>query len=81
MAIHVQAMLDMQKRGAVTFDYGNNIRRIEPTRRPCWIHVLCVIDRESGWLANCQQHGLHLQALFTATELKALAERNDEGTR
>jgi urocanate hydratase len=26
MAIHVQAMLDMQRRGAVTFDYGNNIR-------------------------------------------------------
>jgi len=26
IAIHVQAMLDMQKRGAVTFDYGNNIR-------------------------------------------------------
>lgn len=26
MAIHVRAMLDMQKRGAVTFDYGNNIR-------------------------------------------------------
>jgi urocanate hydratase len=26
MAFHVQAMLDMQKRGAVTFDYGNNIR-------------------------------------------------------
>jgi urocanate hydratase len=26
MAIHVQAMLEMQKRGAVTFDYGNNIR-------------------------------------------------------
>ena len=26
MAIHVQAMLDMQKGGAVTFDYGNNIR-------------------------------------------------------
>jgi urocanate hydratase len=26
MAIHVQAMLDMQKRGAVVFDYGNNIR-------------------------------------------------------
>jgi urocanate hydratase len=26
MAIHVQAMLDMQKRGSVTFDYGNNIR-------------------------------------------------------
>jgi len=26
MAIHVQAMLDMQKRSAVTFDYGNNIR-------------------------------------------------------
>jgi urocanate hydratase len=26
MAIHVQAMLDMQERGAVTFDYGNNIR-------------------------------------------------------
>src|SRR4029434_10954083 len=25
IAIHVQAMLDMQKRGAVTFDYGNNI--------------------------------------------------------
>jgi urocanate hydratase len=26
IAIHVQAMLDMQQRGAVTFDYGNNIR-------------------------------------------------------
>jgi len=26
MAVHVQAMLDFQKRGAVTFDYGNNIR-------------------------------------------------------
>jgi urocanate hydratase len=26
ISIHVQAMLDMQKRGAVTFDYGNNIR-------------------------------------------------------
>jgi urocanate hydratase len=26
MAIHVQAMLDLQKAGAVTFDYGNNIR-------------------------------------------------------
>jgi urocanate hydratase len=26
MAVHVQAMLDMQKEGAVTFDYGNNIR-------------------------------------------------------
>jgi urocanate hydratase len=26
MAIHVQAMLDMQKHGAITFDYGNNIR-------------------------------------------------------
>ena len=26
MVVHVQTMLDMQKRGAVTFDYGNNIR-------------------------------------------------------
>lgn len=26
MAVHVRAMLDLQKRGAVTFDYGNNIR-------------------------------------------------------
>ena len=26
IAMHVRAMLDMQKRGAVTFDYGNNIR-------------------------------------------------------
>lgn len=26
MAIHVRAMLDMQNRGAITFDYGNNIR-------------------------------------------------------
>jgi urocanate hydratase len=23
---HVKAMLDIQKKGAVTFDYGNNIR-------------------------------------------------------
>ena len=26
MGVHVQAMLTMQSRGAVTFDYGNNIR-------------------------------------------------------
>jgi len=26
MAVHVQAMLELQKRGARTFDYGNNIR-------------------------------------------------------
>ncbi|HKE26223.1 MAG TPA: urocanate hydratase [Bryobacteraceae bacterium] len=26
MAVHVEAMLMLQKRGAVTFDYGNNIR-------------------------------------------------------
>jgi urocanate hydratase len=26
MAVHVTAMLELQKRGAVTFDYGNNIR-------------------------------------------------------
>jgi urocanate hydratase len=26
MAAHVRGMLDLQKRGAVTFDYGNNIR-------------------------------------------------------
>jgi urocanate hydratase len=28
MAIHVQAMLDMQKKGAIVFDYGNNIRQV-----------------------------------------------------
>ena len=27
MALHVRAMLELQKRGAVTFDYGNNIRQ------------------------------------------------------
>ncbi len=26
IAVHVRAMLDLQERGAVTFDYGNNIR-------------------------------------------------------
>ena len=26
MAVHVRAMLSFQERGAVTFDYGNNIR-------------------------------------------------------
>lgn len=26
MVVHVQAMLDLQKMGAVTFDYGNNLR-------------------------------------------------------
>jgi len=26
MVVHVQAMLDMQAKGAVTFDYGNNLR-------------------------------------------------------
>ncbi|WP_347883919.1 urocanate hydratase [Pseudomonas aestiva] len=28
MAMHVQAMLDFQKRGVPTFDYGNNIRQM-----------------------------------------------------
>ncbi len=28
MAIHVQAMLDLQSRGAATLDYGNNIRQM-----------------------------------------------------
>ena len=28
MATHVRAMLEMQKRGAATFDYGNNIRQV-----------------------------------------------------
>lgn len=28
MAVHVQAMLDLQKLGAVVFDYGNNIRQV-----------------------------------------------------
>lgn len=28
MAKHVQAMLELQKRGSVTFDYGNNIRQV-----------------------------------------------------
>ena len=27
MALHVELMLEMQRRGAVTFDYGNNIRQ------------------------------------------------------
>ena len=26
MAVHCQAMLDLQKKGAITFDYGNNLR-------------------------------------------------------
>ncbi|MDP4163423.1 MAG: urocanate hydratase [Bacillota bacterium] len=28
MAVHVRAMLEMQTKGAVTFDYGNNIRQV-----------------------------------------------------
>ncbi|SFJ85293.1 urocanate hydratase [Thermoflavimicrobium dichotomicum] len=28
MAVHVRAMLEMQKQGAVVFDYGNNIRQV-----------------------------------------------------
>jgi len=28
IATHVRAMLEMQKKGAVTFDYGNNIRQV-----------------------------------------------------
>ncbi|TVQ06297.1 MAG: urocanate hydratase [Balneolaceae bacterium] len=33
MVIHVQTMLEMQKRGAVTFDYGNNLRGQVADRR------------------------------------------------
>jgi len=28
IAVHVQAMLDMQAKGSITFDYGNNIRQV-----------------------------------------------------
>lgn len=28
IAIHVTAMLEMQNKGAITFDYGNNIRQV-----------------------------------------------------
>ena len=28
VAIHVEAMLEMQKQGAITFEYGNNLRRL-----------------------------------------------------
>lgn len=28
MAVHVEAMLTMQQKGAITFDYGNNIRQV-----------------------------------------------------
>lgn len=28
MAVHVQAMLDMQRLGSIVFDYGNNIRQV-----------------------------------------------------
>ncbi|MEX0747801.1 MAG: urocanate hydratase, partial [Rhodothermales bacterium] len=33
MQVHVQAMLEMQSRGAVTFDYGNNLRGQVADRR------------------------------------------------
>jgi urocanate hydratase len=33
MAVHVHAMLDLQNRGAVTFDYGNNLRGQVADRR------------------------------------------------
>ena len=32
IAAHVRAMLELQRRGAVTFDYGNNIRRMAADR-------------------------------------------------
>ncbi len=32
IAVHVRAMLDLKRRGAVTFDYGNNIRRMAADR-------------------------------------------------
>ena len=35
MTVHVQAMLDLQARGAVTFDYGNNLRGRSPITGGC----------------------------------------------
>jgi urocanate hydratase len=32
MVVHVNAMLALQQAGAVTFDYGNNIRRLRSMR-------------------------------------------------
>ena len=61
MAIHVRAMLEMQKRGAVAFDYGNNIRQVArmrggkrvrlPRLCPC-LHPAVVLRRKGhsgGW--------------------------------
>jgi urocanate hydratase len=45
MAVQVQAMLDLQKRGAVTFDYGNNLRGQVADRRGC--------TRRSKSLVSC----------------------------
>ena len=33
MAVHVEAMVDLMKKGAHVFDYGNNIRAFRPGRR------------------------------------------------
>ena len=58
MGVHVEAMLALQKRGAVTFDYGNNIRTqaakvgsAERVRHPgvrAGIHTAVVLRRSRG---------------------------------
>ncbi len=63
MAVHCRAMLDLQKKGAVVFDYGNNLRR-QAMRRgvdnamdfpgfvPAYIrHLFCEGEGPFRWVA------------------------------
>ena len=72
MAEHVNGMLELQKRGAVTFDYGNNLRvpreRVRLPRLRAGLHkthvlrgtraiqVGCALGRPGGYLQNRRCH-------------------------
>jgi len=61
MAVHVEAMLALQKKGAVTFDYGNNIRHSRICSR---IHSPAILRRTrsvslGGVERRCQRHRPH----------------------
>ncbi|MFL5618231.1 MAG: urocanate hydratase, partial [Gemmatimonadaceae bacterium] len=74
MAIHVRGMLDLQAQGAVTFDYGNNIRQhayqqgvADAARREGRALSIAVTMNAAPALEALVQRGVHVDVLTDQT--------------
>ena len=76
---HVRAMLELQRRGAVTFDYGNNLRGqaleagvAEAIQQPGALHYLGQVIYAQGITRAFQDGFMILAVSFTGAALAAL---------